>query len=556
LSPSVEPTFFFMHVMKTGGATFMRHVEANFGPQEVYPEQVHPGPPRGIKRQRAYVSVDQLRSLPVERRRVIRMYVGHFPFVASSLIEPAPVTMTLLREPVERTVSVLRHCKRHNREHRELPLEAIYEDPWIQPMMIRDHQAKLFGITLDDAPESLFDVIEVDSERLEIAKRNLERLDVLGLSERFDDFLDQLARRFGWRVDPVPSLGVSIEGWDVSPSFRRRIAADNAVEVAFYEHAKTMYERRLRTTLSAMPAAPQAATRAPQRARLDAIDFAVEQLGVKSFADLEIAEPYGQYAFYAIDKPGIDRGVLVDVRGTYRRRDQLLTTIEEAAERPGLRLLDGDAFDPRILAEIGPVDAVFLFDVLLHMVAPDWDRVLALYAPSTSCFVIANPQWEGGDATVRLIDLGRDRFLEAVPPSRSNVELFDRIDDWHAPQGRLYRDAMHVWQWGITDADLIAKMDALGFRLENDRRLGRPGGAAEFVRKTFVFARPELARSAGNEGEASDLRHRLAVAERERDQWRARHDDVDRTLQEVLGSRSWRLTEPLRALRRQVRRRR
>lgn len=44
-----------------------------------------------------------------------------------------------------------------------------------------------------------------------------------------------------------------------------------------------------------------------------------------------------------------------------------------------------------------------------------------------------------------------------------------------------------------------------------------------------------------------DLQRRLVAVERERDQWRARFEDV-------VHSRSWRLTEPLRAFKRRFRR--
>jgi hypothetical protein len=44
-----------------------------------------------------------------------------------------------------------------------------------------------------------------------------------------------------------------------------------------------------------------------------------------------------------------------------------------------------------------------------------------------------------------------------------------------------------------------------------------------------------------------ELKRKLAAAEGERDEWRARFEDV-------VHSRSWRLTEPLRALKRRIRR--
>jgi GT2 family glycosyltransferase len=236
------------------------------------------------------------------------------------------------------------------------------------------------------------------------------------------------------------------------------------------------------------PSRAQTGMLPPGKAR--AIDYAVEHLGIESFASVEGGPAYGQGAFYTIDRPTVQRGALVDL-SPRRARGQLLSTIEQAAERPGMRVLDGAFSDPRTVTEIGQVDAMLFFDVLLRMVDPDWDQVLELYAPATSCFVIANPQWERGEATVRLIDLGREKYLEAVPPAEVHSELFDRLDEWHPGQDRPYRDITGVWQWGITDADLKAKLGELGFSLEREWSLNRHPTADGFVINTFVFSRSQ-----------------------------------------------------------------
>jgi Glycosyltransferase like family len=228
-------------------------------------------------------------------------------------------------------------------------------------------------------------------------------------------------------------------------------------------------------------------TPAPSPAKLEALDHAVEKLEVKSFASLEIGLAFGQFAFYVMDKPTVERGALIDV-SAWRARDHLLSVIEQAAERPGMRVLDAGFSDPRTVAEIGKVDAILLFDVLLRMVDPDWDEVLELYALATSCFVIANPQWERDETTVRLIDLGRDEFLDAVPPWAPHIEVFDRWDEWLTAEGR-YRDSTALWQWGITDAALRAKMDDLGFTLEHEWTLHPIPETQCFINKAFVFRR-------------------------------------------------------------------
>jgi Glycosyltransferase like family len=233
------------------------------------------------------------------------------------------------------------------------------------------------------------------------------------------------------------------------------------------------------------PGAAQSPALSP--GKLAAIDYAVDDLGIESFASLEIGQAYGQYAFYAIDKPGVQRGALLNV-GPRRSGSHLLSAMEQAAERPGMRLLDGSFADPETVERVGLVDAVLLLDVLHRMAEPDWDEVLALYAPATQSFVIVNPQWERDGGSVRLTDLGREEFLGAVPPWASHRELFDHLDDPHGVQHR-HRSPTDVWQWGITDADLVAKMKELGFTLDRDWRLNSPPETQGFVNEAFVFTR-------------------------------------------------------------------
>lgn len=232
--------FFFVHVMKTGGATFRRHIEDNFPS----PGAVYPDPELDGNLQEANILIDRLLQLPSERHDQIRAYTGHFPFVVPRIIDPRLITLTLLRDPVARTISYLQHCKRYHPRHRDLALEEIYEDGFLFPSLIRDHQVKLFAMTPEDRLESYMDIIEIDDARLRIAESNLERADVVGVHERYDDFLADVQRRFDWQIRERTSWRVSDEDWDVGDSFRQRIAADSPHDVAFYAFARDLVERR------------------------------------------------------------------------------------------------------------------------------------------------------------------------------------------------------------------------------------------------------------------------------------------------------------------------
>ena len=144
-------------------------------------------------------------------------------------------------------------------------------------------------------------------------------------------------------------------------------------------------------------------------------------------------------------------------------------------------------------------------------------------------------------------------------PSPAHEDLFDHLDEWYPAQQRAHRDSRTVWQWGITDADLEAKLAALGFGLVYERSLGPFPGAPAFENKAFVFSRgAERNAAAADAGTAvANSQSKLATVERERDELRERNaeleherDELKRSLADVADSRSWRLTKPLRALKR------
>lgn len=239
---SAERKFFFIHVMKTAGATLRRQILANFDRAEVYPFFLK-GVDPDLKA--SNFELARLTALSREDRERVRVFTGHFPFVAVELLRMELTTITILRDPVERTLSYLRHCQHYHDVHRGLSLEEIYEDPFFHPSFIKNHQAKLFAFAAADRPESYMDALEIDAHRLELAKANLETVDVVGTQDRFDELLGELHRRFGWRLVSAPDQHVN-PGEPVPASFRRRITDDNEADIEFYEHAGRLCELRRR----------------------------------------------------------------------------------------------------------------------------------------------------------------------------------------------------------------------------------------------------------------------------------------------------------------------
>lgn len=54
---------------------------------------------------------------------------------------------------------------------------------------------------------------------------------------------------------------------------------------------------------------------------------------------------------------------------------------------------------------------------------------------------------------------------------------------------RIWRDVHHVWQWGITDRDLMTTLEQLDFKLEYFNNHGRQGYPANFEGHSFIFTK-------------------------------------------------------------------
>ena len=258
--------------MKTGGTTLALHMSREFETAARFPnEDLDRRHPTDVE---AYVSLAALASLPAERAAAIRLYAGHFPFMVRDLLPADAVTLTVLREPVDRSISSLKHFKRLYERYRELSLEEIYEDAFVYRHYVENHQTKVFAVTARDHPETLAstlthdehraylagtsadleagadvpsDTISVDDARLALAKQRLAEVDVLGVSEEFSDFVEQLRGRFGWWPEGLSAqarANVSPESWEASAALRARIAHDNRFDLELYEHARELIAER------------------------------------------------------------------------------------------------------------------------------------------------------------------------------------------------------------------------------------------------------------------------------------------------------------------------
>jgi hypothetical protein len=237
---TVEPVqrWFFVHMQKTAGTTLYKRLQGALPPESIYPtsadQRLHP----------ASLDVDLLRRRFDERGRTLHVITGHFPLCTTELLGVPFVTITVLRDPVERTLSTLRRMRERDPVFRGMPLEEIYADPIKFHCLIHNHMVKMLGITPDEMTDGALTALEFNPTHLERAKRNLtERIDVWGVQEHFEALCEELTQRFGWDLGP-PRYTNRSQPHNVDDGFRARIAQDNQLDVELYRYALDLRRQR------------------------------------------------------------------------------------------------------------------------------------------------------------------------------------------------------------------------------------------------------------------------------------------------------------------------
>jgi len=205
----------------------------------------------------------------------------------------------------------------------------------------------------------------------------------------------------------------------------------------------------------------------------------------QSFADLGgVWKVNAGYSRYLLKKFPIKQGYMVDT--DYPEKVvRILNTF------PQFKRIAGNFGSHDIAAAFEKVDTILLFDVQLHQVAPDCQNILAMYAPKTRSFIIYNQQLINAPKTLRLTDLPLQTYKEYAPVRSDSLYdfVYSHQQELHPQHQKIWKNIHNIWQWGITDEDLIAEMQKFGFKEIFRKNYGRFSDLKHFENHGFVFVR-------------------------------------------------------------------
>jgi hypothetical protein len=253
---------FFVHVMKTGGTALIRQLDAAFPRGRRYPSAT--GSPFVEK-----TDIDSLLSLDPDSRSRNRLYSVHMPAWVGREVGPEHVQLTVLRDPVARTISHLRQVASY--EGTADDLAEIYAQP-VWRDRLRDFQTRLFSATAEHhaaeekwlaskPPPDLTGgeqrvtflaamatgvrrPVVLEKEDLARAIDCLTKIDVVGTTDRLDLVARCLERDHGLKLGPIGRANESSKEHAVEDSLLNKIRDDNSFDLALYEAACRIVEDR------------------------------------------------------------------------------------------------------------------------------------------------------------------------------------------------------------------------------------------------------------------------------------------------------------------------
>jgi hypothetical protein len=237
LKVAALPKIAFIHIRKTAGTSFLESVARNYPLEQ-----------RLLLDERPARIAQTLDALSTLARTPLSLLHGHVGFGINRYLTSEFQLVTILRNPIERTISQYFFLKKAQNLD-----AAYYQDHSLDHAIMDPEVGHLFTnvqtrvLSSDDVHIPDKPISQMGENDLHKALENLKRLAVVGFTEEFGDLLDEFSIKFGIRIhnsspQRVNAARPSLK--ELPTGTRRLLARANELDEALYDAAKRMAKDR------------------------------------------------------------------------------------------------------------------------------------------------------------------------------------------------------------------------------------------------------------------------------------------------------------------------
>ena len=247
-APEKAPLLVFVHIQKTAGKTL----------RQIFYRQYTRGHTRLVRNYFVAPEVSRrvVEGLAADPPKDLRVIHGHILFWPDIEWPEGTQFLAMLRDPVERAISHYYWLRARSSRFRKSFEEALTSGSVPDNLQTRVLSAQMppFGETTD--------------KMLDDALRSLERLDVVGLTARFDESFVLATRMLGWRRMLYRKENVTPDRKptdEISAKVVELIKKYNALDIELYRTASKQFERQVEAQGEGFPIEVAALQRANER---------------------------------------------------------------------------------------------------------------------------------------------------------------------------------------------------------------------------------------------------------------------------------------------------
>lgn len=230
-----QTVLIFIHIPKTAGGTFNNILHQHYPQDHLYRYEA------GEEARRTFDS------LPVHEKDKLHAIYGHLYFGLHEQLSRPHLYITFLRNPIERLISAYYFIR--ERSH-----HPYYE--MATKLSLREYYEQGYGGKEQDNGQTRilsgqYDMDEpCNAGMLELAKKNLsEEVEIVGLTERFDESLMMIANRLNWHYPYYYNRNVAAKRpakSEIPSDILSFLEQYNQYDMELYQFATELFEKALK----------------------------------------------------------------------------------------------------------------------------------------------------------------------------------------------------------------------------------------------------------------------------------------------------------------------